>query len=73
MRGKPALVIGASTGMFGAVWAQAETRKVLGALGARVLDEELPVAQAPDGLDDHELQAQARGPAWRSSSPPAKR
>ena len=57
MRGKPALVIGASTGMFGAVWAQAETRKVLGALGARVLDEELPVAQAPDGLDDHELQA----------------
>jgi chromate reductase len=57
MRGKPALVIGASTGMFGAVWAQAETRKVLGALGARVLDEELPVAQAPAGLDDHELQA----------------
>jgi chromate reductase, NAD(P)H dehydrogenase (quinone) len=57
MRGKPALVIGASTGMFGAVWAQAETRKVLGALGARVLDEELPVAQAPDGLDDHELQS----------------
>src|SRR5690242_7162898 len=40
--GKPALVIGASTGMFGAIWAQAETRKVLGALGARVIDEELP-------------------------------
>jgi chromate reductase len=55
MRGKPALVIGASTGMFGAVWAQAETRKVLGALGARVLDEELPVAKAPDGLDDARL------------------
>jgi chromate reductase len=52
MRGKQALVIGASTGMFGAVWAQAETRKVLGALGARVLDEELPVAKAPDGVDD---------------------
>jgi chromate reductase len=57
MRGKPALVIGASTGMFGAVWAQAETRKVLGALGARVLDEELPVARAPDSLDDPELLA----------------
>ena len=55
MRGKPALVIGASTGMFGAVWAQAETRKVLGALGARVLDEELPVAKAPDGLEDARL------------------
>ena len=57
MRGKPALVIGASTGMFGAVWAQAETRKVLGALGARVLDEELPVARSPEGLGDHELVA----------------
>ena len=56
-RGKPALVIGASTGMFGAVWAQAETRKVLGALGARVLDEELPIAKAPDGMDDPELLA----------------
>ena len=57
MRGKPALVIGASTGMFGAVWAQAETRKVLGALGARVVDEELPVAKAPDGLDDPQMRA----------------
>lgn len=55
MMGKHALVIGASTGMFGAVWAQAETRKVLGALGARVLDEELPVAKAPDGLGDPAL------------------
>jgi chromate reductase len=57
MRGKPALVIGASTGMFGAVWAQAETRKVLGALGARVIDAELPVANAPAALEDHELLA----------------
>ena len=32
-----------STGMFGAVWAQAELRKVLGALGARVVDRELPL------------------------------
>jgi chromate reductase len=43
LRNKPALVIGGSTGMFGAVWAQAETRKVLGAIGARVIDRELPV------------------------------
>ena len=40
---KPVSVIGASQGAFGAVWAQAELRKVLGALGARVVDEELPV------------------------------
>jgi chromate reductase len=55
LRGKPAAVIGASTGMFGAVWAQAETRKVLGALGARVIDDELPVARAPEGLDDVQM------------------
>jgi chromate reductase len=48
LTGKPAAVIGASTGMFGAVWAQAETRKVLGALGGRVLEAELPVARAAD-------------------------
>jgi len=46
LSGTPAAAIGASTGMFGAVWAQAETRKVLGALGGRVLEAELPVAQA---------------------------
>jgi chromate reductase len=46
LRNKPAVVIGASTGMFGAVWAQAETRKVLGAIGARVVDRELPVPTA---------------------------
>jgi chromate reductase len=62
LRNKPAAVIGASTGMFGAVWAQAELRKVLGATGARVLDLELPVGQAgtafaPDGgLADKELE-----------------
>lgn len=49
---KPAAVIGASTGLFGAVWAQAETRKVLGAVGARVLDRELPVGQADEALDE---------------------
>jgi chromate reductase len=46
--GKPAAVIGASTGMFGAVWAQAELRKVLGAMGGRVLEAELPVAHAAE-------------------------
>lgn len=48
LTGKPAAVIGASTGMFGAVWAQAETRKVLGALGGRVVEAELPVARAAE-------------------------
>jgi chromate reductase len=48
LNGKPATVVGASTGMFGAVWAQAELRKVLGAMGGRVLETELPVAHAAD-------------------------
>jgi chromate reductase len=48
LNGKPAATIGASTGMFGAVWAQAELRKVLGAMGGRVLEAELPVAHAAE-------------------------
>ena len=40
LRFKPVAVTGASTGRFGAVWAQAEARKVLGAAGARVIDTE---------------------------------
>jgi chromate reductase len=43
---KPSLVIGASTGLFGAVWAQADVRKVLAASGAIVLDAQLGVASA---------------------------
>jgi chromate reductase len=49
--GKPVAVIGASTGIFGAVWSQAETRKVLGMMGAAVLDRELPVGQADEAMD----------------------
>jgi chromate reductase len=52
LRNKPVAVIGASTGIFGAVWAQAELRKVLGALGARVLDRELAVGQAAERIGD---------------------
>src|SRR6267378_5180482 len=48
--GKPAAVIGASTSLFGAVWAQAETRKVLSTIGARVVDREIPIAQADEAL-----------------------
>jgi chromate reductase len=63
LRGKPAAAVGASTGLFGAVWAQADARKVLSTIGAQVLDRELPVGQAhaawaPDGtLLDPDLRA----------------
>jgi chromate reductase len=55
LRGKPAAVLGASTGLFGAVWAQAETRKVLSTIGAHVVDRELPIGQADEALDANGL------------------
>ena len=55
LMGKPAAAIGASTGMFGAVWAQAETRKVLGALGGRVVETELPIPRAAEIYEDGRL------------------
>lgn len=42
---KPVAVIGATVGMFGAIWAQADLRRVMNTIGADVVGEELPVAQ----------------------------
>jgi chromate reductase len=63
IRRKPVAVIGASTSAFGAVWAQRELKKVLGVMGARVLDVELPVAKADRALaePDAELRAGLAG------------
>jgi chromate reductase len=52
LRGKPAAVIGASTGLFGAVWAQADLRKVLGIIGAEVSDAEFPLGQADSAFTE---------------------
>src|ERR671914_2480093 len=51
LRGVPVAVIGASTSMFGVAWAQAALRRILGAIGARVIDAELPVAAAHEAFD----------------------
>jgi chromate reductase len=48
---KTVSVIGASNGQFGAMWAQADLRKVLGVAGARVVGDELPVARASEKFD----------------------
>ncbi|MGH3385786.1 MAG: NADPH-dependent FMN reductase [Nocardioidaceae bacterium] len=53
LKDKPVAVVGASTGLFGAVWAQAELRKVLSVIGADVIDRELPVAQADTAFDEN--------------------
>ena len=50
VRNKPVAVLSSSTGMFGGVWAAAETRKVLGALGARTLDDTVSVPKADQRL-----------------------
>jgi chromate reductase, NAD(P)H dehydrogenase (quinone) len=51
--GKPVAVVGASSGMYGAVWAQADLRKALGVAGARVVDAELAVGRAESRFDEH--------------------
>ena len=66
LRGKPVAVVGASTGAFGAVWAQAELRKVLASTGARVAEGEVAVGHAMDrfgsdgSFDDENLEEQLR-------------
>jgi len=45
-------VISSSAGAFDGVWAAAELRKVLGAMGARVVEAELSVGHAHEKLDD---------------------
>lgn len=52
LRHKPVAVVGASTGLFGAVWAQAELRKVLATIGASVIDGGVAVGQAHDAFDE---------------------
>jgi chromate reductase len=44
--------VGASTGAFGAVWSQAELRKVLAAIGARVLECEVACRHAAASFDE---------------------
>jgi chromate reductase len=62
-RNKPVAVISASAGAFGGVWAAAELRKVLGAMGARVADVELAVGHAGEKFDEdgHLIDDDVRG------------
>ena len=51
LRGKTVAVAGASTGQYGALWAQQDLKRVLGVAGARVVCPELPVGRAQDVCD----------------------
>ncbi len=50
--GKTTAVAGATTGQYGAMWAQQDLRRILGIAGARVVEGELPVARAQNAFDD---------------------
>ena len=50
--GKTAAVAGATTGQYGALWAQQDLRRILGIAGARVLAGELPIARAQNLFDE---------------------
>jgi len=52
LRNKTVAVVGASTGQFGALWAQQDLRRILGTAGARVVEGELPVPRAHEGFGD---------------------
>ena len=51
LRNKPVAVVGASTGQFGALWAQQDLKRILGIAGARVVGTEIPVSRAQERFD----------------------
>ena len=66
LRNKTVAVVGASTGQFGALWAQQDLKRILGIAGARVVGTEIPVSRAHEKFDsegrllDGEVFAQLR-------------
>jgi chromate reductase, NAD(P)H dehydrogenase (quinone) len=51
LRNKTVAVVGASTGQFGALWAQQDLKRILGIAGARVVGTEIPVSRAHEKFD----------------------
>jgi len=52
LRGKTVAVVGASQGTFGALWAQADLRRILQTIGAEVAGRELPVPRAQEAFTE---------------------
>ena len=51
LRNKSVAVVGASPGPYGAMWAQADLRRVLARIGARVVETDLAVAHVHEQFD----------------------
>lgn len=62
LRNVPVAVVSASTSAFGAAWAQADLRRVLATIGARVVDAQLALGLAESRFDERGrlLDAEAR-------------
>jgi chromate reductase len=52
LHNKPVAVVGASTGQFGALWAQQDLKRILGIAGARVVGTEIPIGRAQERFDN---------------------
>ena len=52
-RNKTVAIAGATTGEYGAIWAQQDLRRILGIAGARVIEGEVPVARAQHVFDEY--------------------
>jgi chromate reductase len=50
--GKTVAIAGATTGQYGAIWAQQDLRRILGIAGARVVLEEFPLSRAQEAFDE---------------------
>ncbi len=51
LRNKTVSIAGVTTGQYGAIWAQQDLRRILGIVGARVVDGDFPVSRAHDVFD----------------------
>jgi chromate reductase len=52
LRGKPVAIVSSSTGSFGGLWAQNDLRRILGTIGARVIDETVTVPHVHTLVDE---------------------
>jgi chromate reductase len=52
LRNKTVAIAGATTGAYGAIWAQQDLRRILGIAGARVINGEVPLAHAQNVFDE---------------------
>ena len=64
---KTVAIAGATTGQYGAIWAQQDLRRILGIAGARVIAGELPFSRADTLFDElGRLRSQAQAARLRA-------